>query len=196
MLRGRAWLFSDEIYRGLEFDPRRACLRPVTCLSVPSPWVACPAYGPGGCAPLAGASGQGRCVTASRSGGTIPSAPVRPASAGPDRAAAGRRGAHRPQPPARAREPDPGRAFFDRWSAVFRWNRPQAGVSGPGRPAPWVCSGPCERLVAEQGVLLLPPPALVTATGTFVLVSGGAASRGPGAVGRYLERSEGTVRRV
>jgi aspartate/methionine/tyrosine aminotransferase len=50
--------------------------------------------------------------------------------------------------------------FFARWPAVFRWNRPQAGsvalVGLRGRSA----QGFCDRLVAEQGVLLLPSTGL------------------------------------
>ena len=47
-------------------------------------------------------------------------------------------------------------AFFSRWTQVFRWNRPQAGsVALVG-----LRSGPagafCQRLLDEQGVLLLP----------------------------------------
>jgi aspartate/methionine/tyrosine aminotransferase len=47
-------------------------------------------------------------------------------------------------------------AFFTRWQGIFRWNRPQAGSvalvglrSGSAREF-------CQRLIAEQGVLLLP----------------------------------------
>jgi len=50
--------------------------------------------------------------------------------------------------------------FFARWSAVFRWNRPQAGsvalVGLRGASA----RGFSDRLVAEQGVLLLPSTGL------------------------------------
>jgi aspartate/methionine/tyrosine aminotransferase len=50
--------------------------------------------------------------------------------------------------------------FFARWQGLFRWNRPQAGsvalVGLRGRSA----QGFCERLVAEQGVLLLPSTSL------------------------------------
>jgi len=50
--------------------------------------------------------------------------------------------------------------FFSQWDSVFRWNRPMAGsvafVGLPGRSAREFC----ERLVAEQGVLLLPGTSL------------------------------------
>ncbi|MDY6875890.1 MAG: aminotransferase class I/II-fold pyridoxal phosphate-dependent enzyme [Chloroflexota bacterium] len=50
--------------------------------------------------------------------------------------------------------------FFARWQAVFRWNRPQAGsvalVGLRGQSA----RGFSDRLVAEQGVLLLPSTGL------------------------------------
>jgi aspartate/methionine/tyrosine aminotransferase len=51
-------------------------------------------------------------------------------------------------------------SFFARWRAVFRWNRPRAGsvalVGLRGRSA----RAFCDRLVAEQGVLLLPSTGL------------------------------------
>jgi aspartate/methionine/tyrosine aminotransferase len=50
--------------------------------------------------------------------------------------------------------------FFARWQAIFRWNRPQAGsvalVGLRDRPA----QAFCDQLVAEQGVLLLPSTGL------------------------------------
>jgi aspartate/methionine/tyrosine aminotransferase len=50
--------------------------------------------------------------------------------------------------------------FFARWQAIFRWNRPQAGsvalVGLRERPA----QAFCDQLVAEQGVLLLPSTGL------------------------------------
>jgi aspartate/methionine/tyrosine aminotransferase len=50
--------------------------------------------------------------------------------------------------------------FFARWRAVFRWNRPQAGsvafVGLRDRSAREFC----DRLVTEQGVLLLPGPSM------------------------------------
>jgi aspartate/methionine/tyrosine aminotransferase len=50
--------------------------------------------------------------------------------------------------------------FFTRWRSVFRWNRPQAGsvalVGLRDRSARILC----DRLVAEQGVLLLPSTGL------------------------------------
>jgi len=51
-------------------------------------------------------------------------------------------------------------SFFARWQAVFRWNQPQAGsvalVGLSGRSA----RAFCDQLVAEQGVLLLPSTGL------------------------------------
>lgn len=52
--------------------------------------------------------------------------------------------------------------FFSQWQSVFRWNRPSAGsvalVDLRGRSA----QAFCERLLAEQGVLLLPGSGLGT----------------------------------
>jgi aspartate/methionine/tyrosine aminotransferase len=51
-------------------------------------------------------------------------------------------------------------AFFARWQTVFRWNRPQAGSVALVGLFDRSARAFCDRLVAEQGVLLLPSSGL------------------------------------
>jgi aspartate/methionine/tyrosine aminotransferase len=73
--------------------------------------------------------------------------------------------------------------FFARWRSVFRWNRPQAGSvafvglrNGSARAF-------CERLLAERGVLLLPGAGLSPDDARGQAPDD---TRGPGADGRYV----------
>jgi aspartate/methionine/tyrosine aminotransferase len=50
--------------------------------------------------------------------------------------------------------------FFARWQAVFRWNRPQAGSVALVGLRDLPAQAFCDQLVAEQGVLLLPSTGL------------------------------------
>jgi aspartate/methionine/tyrosine aminotransferase len=51
-------------------------------------------------------------------------------------------------------------SFFARWRSVFRWNRPQAGSVALVGLRAGSAQRFCDRLVAEQGVLLLPSTGL------------------------------------
>jgi aspartate/methionine/tyrosine aminotransferase len=50
--------------------------------------------------------------------------------------------------------------FFARWCEVFRWNRPQAGSVALAGLRQGSAEAFCDRLVAEQGVILLPSTGL------------------------------------
>jgi aspartate/methionine/tyrosine aminotransferase len=87
--------------------------------------------------------------------------------------------------------------FFERWSAVFRWNRPQAGSVALVGLRRGSAQGFCERLVAEQGVLLLPATGLGYGDGHIRFGFGRRSF--PEALAQlasFLEQAESTVRRV
>jgi aspartate/methionine/tyrosine aminotransferase len=156
--RAGAWLFSDEMYRGLEYDPA-ACLpsgcdlyeRAITLAGLSK------TYGlPGlrvGWLALRDVSLRDRIlgwkdyttICASAPSEVLAQIALRVA----DKLVKRNRGII--QDNLALAEP-----FFSRWRSVFRWNRPQAGsvalIGLWGRSA----RDFNDRLVAEQGVLLLP----------------------------------------
>jgi aspartate/methionine/tyrosine aminotransferase len=156
--RAGAWLFSDEMYRGLEYDPA-ARLAPGCDLTERSITLAglSKTYGlPGlrvGWLAVQDGSLQDRIlgwkdyttICASAPSEVLAQIALRVA----DKLAERNRGIIRDN--LSLAEP-----FFSRWQSVFRWNRPQAGsvalVGLRGRSA----RDFSDRLVAEQGVLLLP----------------------------------------
>ena len=153
-----AWLFSDEMYRGLEFDP--AARLPSGCDLYERAITLCglsKTYGlPGlrvGWLALQDVALRDRflcwkdyptiCASA-------PSEALAQIALGVGKVLAARN-VQIVQDNLALAEP-----FFARWQGVFRWNRPQAGSvalvglrSGSARAF-------CQRLVDEQGVLLLP----------------------------------------
>ena len=153
-----AWLFSDEMYRGLEFDP--AARLPSGCDLYERAITLCglsKTYGlPGlrvGWLALQDIAMRDRilgwkdyttiCASA-------PSEALAQIALGVGKVLAARN-VQIVQDNLALAEP-----FFARWQGVFRWNRPQAGSvalvglrSGSARAF-------CQRLVDEQGVLLLP----------------------------------------
>jgi aspartate/methionine/tyrosine aminotransferase len=156
--RAGAWLFSDEMYRGLEYDPAARLTsgcdlyeRAVTLAGLSK------TYGlPGlrvGWLALQDTSLRNRILGWKDYTTICASAPsevlAQTALQVADKLAERNRGII--QDNLSLAEP-----FFSRWQDVFRWNRPQAGsvalVGLRGRSA----RGFNDRLVAEQGVLLLP----------------------------------------
>lgn len=156
--RAGAWLFSDEMYRGLEFDPATRLPagcdlyeRAVTLAGLSK------AYGlPGlrtGWLALQDAEMRGRLCGWKDYTTICSSAPsevlAEIALQATEELAA--RSRHIVLHNLALAEP-----FFTRWDEVFRWNRPLAGsvafVGVRGQSA----GDFCNRLLAEQGVLLLP----------------------------------------
>ena len=157
-----AWLFSDEMYRGLEYDPATRLTsgcdmygRAITLAGLSK------TYGlPGlrvGWLALQDASLRDRILGWKDYTTICASAPSEALAQVALRAAGALAGRSLQVIKSNLALADP---FFARWPAVFRWNRPQAGsvalVGLRGRSAREFS----DRLVAEQGVLLLPSTGL------------------------------------
>ena len=157
-----AWLFSDEMYRGLEYDPATRLTsgcdmygRAITLAGLSK------TYGlPGlrvGWLALQDASLRDRILGWKDYTTICASAPSEALAQVALRAADALAGRSLEVIKGNLALVDP---FFARWPAVFRWNRPQAGsvalVGLRGRSAREFS----DRLVAEQGVLLLPSTGL------------------------------------
>jgi aspartate/methionine/tyrosine aminotransferase len=162
VVRAGAWLFSDEMYRGLEYDPSSRLIsgcdlyeRAIT-LGGLSKTYGLPGLRAGWLA-LQDSALRDRLLGWKDYTTICASAPAEVlteiALRVSDRLAA------------RSRQivldnlslADP---FFARWPRVLRWNRPQAGSVALAGLRAGSAQAFCDRLVAEQGVLLLPSTGL------------------------------------
>jgi aspartate/methionine/tyrosine aminotransferase len=160
--RAGAWLFSDEMYRGLEYDPPARL--PSGCdlyeraitLGGLSKTYGLPGLRTGWLA-LQGTAARDHLLgwkDYTTNCSSAPSEALATVALG-----AGERLASRSRAIIRDHlalaEP-----FFARWRDVFRWNRPQAGSVALAGLRAGSAEEFCERLVAEQGVILLPSTGL------------------------------------
>jgi aspartate/methionine/tyrosine aminotransferase len=168
--RAGAWLFSDEMYRGLEHDP--AGRLPAACDLYDRAITLCglsKTYGlPGlrtGWLALQDEALRDRILGWKDYTTICASAPSEALALLALRAGEALTDRNRTIVLENLAQAEP---FFGRHGHVFRWNRPRAGSVAlvglrPGAPSGYSPAGAsafCQRLVAEQGVLLLPATGL------------------------------------